>query len=352
MHPFVALMRRYCIDYTNSHDQSLYDEIMEPDYVVHINGIDLGRVDDLRPSVETLFAMAPGPRPRRARASCSTATGSACASASTPRCPDRRRARAGVLARHRPLQVERHPTDRELRRAGLPRRCTAQLATGEPHPLDPPHLDPWAATEAGRRRARRRGARPGVARPLATSPTPAAVDDRRQPHRRDLRADDRRRVGHVNDLFSAGPACRSTSRCTAPTAAGSTASPGRPGRVAGVAHRRRHRRRVADGSVDQLDAVTGRMQLTSELTGVDAVAVTGRVMDTRPDVDLLDPRFHVGDPHPAYRWMRENEPLYRDRNGIWCVTRMEHVRDDRAAREGLHRRAGATGRSGRRPRRR
>src|SRR3546814_15062157 len=38
---------------------------------------------------------------------------------------------------------------------------------------------------------------------------------------------------------------------------------------------------------------------------------------TRPDVDLLDPEFHVGDPHPAYTWMRANEPIYRDRNGIW-----------------------------------
>src|SRR3546814_3306873 len=47
---------------------------------------------------------------------------------------------------------------------------------------------------------------------------------------------------------------------------------------------------------------------------------------TRPDVDLLDPEFHVGDPHPAYTWMRANEPIYRDRNGIWCMTRMEHVR--------------------------
>lgn len=46
----------------------------------------------------------------------------------------------------------------------------------------------------------------------------------------------------------------------------------------------------------------------------------------RPDVDLLDPRFHVGDPHPAYRWMRAHEPVYRDRNGIWCVTRMDHLR--------------------------
>ena len=47
----------------------------------------------------------------------------------------------------------------------------------------------------------------------------------------------------------------------------------------------------------------------------------------RPDVDLLDPQFHVGDPHPAYTWMRENEPIYRDRNGIWCLTRLEHVRE-------------------------
>jgi cytochrome P450 family 142 subfamily A polypeptide 1 len=47
---------------------------------------------------------------------------------------------------------------------------------------------------------------------------------------------------------------------------------------------------------------------------------------TRPDVDLLDPTFHVGDPHPAYRWMRANEPIYRDRNGLWCISRMDHLR--------------------------
>jgi cytochrome P450 family 142 subfamily A polypeptide 1 len=47
----------------------------------------------------------------------------------------------------------------------------------------------------------------------------------------------------------------------------------------------------------------------------------------RPDVDLLDPHFHVGDPHPAYRWMREHEPVYRDRNGILCVTRMHDLRE-------------------------
>ena len=51
------------------------------------------------------------------------------------------------------------------------------------------------------------------------------------------------------------------------------------------------------------------------------------LLDARPDVDLLDPTFHVGDPHPAYRWMRHHEPVYRDeRNGLWCITRMEHLR--------------------------
>ncbi|MBV8982106.1 MAG: cytochrome P450 [Acidimicrobiia bacterium] len=47
----------------------------------------------------------------------------------------------------------------------------------------------------------------------------------------------------------------------------------------------------------------------------------------RPEVDLLDPAFHVGDPHPAYRWMRHHEPIYRDEaNGLWAITRMEHLR--------------------------
>ena len=57
--------------------------------------------------------------------------------------------------------------------------------------------------------------------------------------------------------------------------------------------------------------------------GAAATTSTG----TRPEVDLLDPTFHVGDPHPAYRWMRRHEPVYRDEaNGLWCVTRMEHLR--------------------------
>jgi hypothetical protein len=60
MHPFVALMRKYCIDYTNSHDQSIYDQIMRPDYVVHSFGRDLQLTSHYSRGVEALFRLAPG----------------------------------------------------------------------------------------------------------------------------------------------------------------------------------------------------------------------------------------------------------------------------------------------------
>ena len=37
---------------------------------------------------------------------------------------------------------------------------------------------------------------------------------------------------------------------------------------------------------------------------------------TRPDVDLTDGDFYAGDYRPVYKWMRENEPVFRDRNGL------------------------------------
>jgi hypothetical protein len=145
MHPFVALMRTYCIDYTNSHDQSLYDEIMEPDYVVHISGFDLTRDESYGPAVTDLFQRAPG---------------------------------LGLVVHELILNGDRlcmrfsehasMPTDDGRRLAcwrgiGLykwnGRRLTEnyveqdylamheQLTTGVPHALEPPHLDPWMATE-------------------------------------------------------------------------------------------------------------------------------------------------------------------------------------------------------------
>jgi cholest-4-en-3-one 26-monooxygenase len=38
--------------------------------------------------------------------------------------------------------------------------------------------------------------------------------------------------------------------------------------------------------------------------------------DTKPDVDLADGNFYAGDARAAYRWMRANEPIFRDRNGL------------------------------------
>jgi cytochrome P450 family 142 subfamily A polypeptide 1 len=37
---------------------------------------------------------------------------------------------------------------------------------------------------------------------------------------------------------------------------------------------------------------------------------------TRPDVDLADGSFYAGDSRAAYAWMRANEPVFRDRNGL------------------------------------
>ena len=47
----------------------------------------------------------------------------------------------------------------------------------------------------------------------------------------------------------------------------------------------------------------------------------------RPEIDLTDGRFFAGDKHAAFDWMRANEPLYRDTNGIWAVTLHEDVLD-------------------------
>ena len=45
----------------------------------------------------------------------------------------------------------------------------------------------------------------------------------------------------------------------------------------------------------------------------------------RPEIDFTDGRFFAGDKHRAFDWMRANEPVYRDSNGIWGVTLHEDV---------------------------
>ena len=50
--------------------------------------------------------------------------------------------------------------------------------------------------------------------------------------------------------------------------------------------------------------------------------------DNRPAFDLLDPGFHLADPHAAYHWMRVHEAVYRDdKNSLWAISRHADVHD-------------------------
>ena len=46
---------------------------------------------------------------------------------------------------------------------------------------------------------------------------------------------------------------------------------------------------------------------------------------TKPDVDLTDGAFYAGDSRAVYRWMRENEPVFRDRNGLAAASTYQAV---------------------------
>ncbi|MGB3352241.1 MAG: cytochrome P450 [Mycobacterium sp.] len=52
-------------------------------------------------------------------------------------------------------------------------------------------------------------------------------------------------------------------------------------------------------------------------------------LDARPDVDLADGRFYADGPaaREAYKWMRANQPVFRDRNGLAAATSHQAVLD-------------------------
>src|SRR3954451_7473237 len=57
-------------------------------------------------------------------------------------------------------------------------------------------------------------------------------------------------------------------------------------------------------------------------------STSGPIEGHRVPVDLLDPDFYRDDPHPAFTWMRANDPVHRDRvNGLWAVSRHADVLD-------------------------
>ena len=60
-HPFVALMRRYCVNYLAAANPDVCREIMEPDYVLHMGGHDLGPRDEVYvPAVVRQLQQFPG----------------------------------------------------------------------------------------------------------------------------------------------------------------------------------------------------------------------------------------------------------------------------------------------------
>jgi predicted ester cyclase len=141
--PLVALMRRYCIDYTNRHDLSVCDTIMEPDYVVHIAGMCLERDAAYKPAVEQVFARFPtlglvvhelatnGDRLVMRFSEHAATPDGALACWSGIGLYDWNGTRLTVC------RVEQDFTSQQR-----------QLATGVPDALEPPHLDPWSTTTA------------------------------------------------------------------------------------------------------------------------------------------------------------------------------------------------------------
>lgn len=261
MHPFVALMRRYCIDYTNSHDQSICPDLMEPDYVVHINGLALVRSTTYAQAVRQIFDAAPG---------------------------------LGIVVHEFVLNGDRlcmHFSEHAAMPAGKSRalacwrgvglykwngrRLTenyveqdyfamrAQTVSGRAHPLIPPHIDPWTTTE------------PVPADPEAEQTVRAwlekgnladaplhEIDDERTGAAYESVLDPERVV--INDLFSASDdvpfhitihgSYRGGLGAGSEPLAGTRAAL----HAAGIA-------RVADGAVASVSAVTARAQTLADL---------------------------------------------------------------------------------------
>ena len=145
MEPFVALMRRYCIDYTNSHDQSVCDEIMAPEYVVHISGWDLPRDAAYKPAVSNVFQRFPGLQlqvhefvTNGDRLAMRFSEHGAAADAG-----GRFAVWGGIgLYRWNGRQLLENFVEQDFLAQ------EQQLATGAPAPLEVPHLDPWVGTRA------------------------------------------------------------------------------------------------------------------------------------------------------------------------------------------------------------
>ena len=146
MHPFVALMRRYAIDYTNSHDQSIYPEIFVDDYTVNIGGVALVRDESYGPAVSALYEQAPG---LGLVVHELVLNGDRLAMRFSEHAAMPRKDGSLGLTCWRGIGLYawdgERLTSNWVEQDFLSRR--RQLASGEPDALEPPHLDPWMTTQ-------------------------------------------------------------------------------------------------------------------------------------------------------------------------------------------------------------
>ena len=262
MHPFVALMRRYCIDYTNSHDQSVCDEIMEPDYVVHISGFDLVRDESYKPAVTDIFGRAPG---------LGLAVHELVLNGDRLCMRFSEHAAMPGLACWRGIGLYRWNGER-LVENWVEQDYLAmhrQLTTGEPDALEPPHLDPWVTTEpvAPDDRAEKAVRAWLEAGDLGDARRVLIDDTVDGPWSAAVEADS----VVIDDLFSAGPRVPFHVTITGPYRGGIADVPddhvGTPVTLhaSGIAD-------VADdGSIDVVRAVTTRMTVRAQLTGASPI---------------------------------------------------------------------------------
>lgn len=262
MHPLVRLMRRYVVDYTNSHDQSIYPEIFTEDYRIHIGGVTLVRDESYGPATARLFEAAPGlglvvhELVLNGDRLCMRFS----EHASMPRRDGGRALCAWQGIGLYDWDGERF-TENHVEQDFLSRR--RQIHTGVPDALEPPHLDPWMTTV------------PVAAEPEAEAAVRRFLDRRRLHDAVEVQVDDQ--VGadtrlvldweetRINDLFSAGPRVAAHFTVSGPYRGGVAGLPdavvGQPAEL----HVAALFRVGADGEILDVRAVSTREQVLTAL---------------------------------------------------------------------------------------
>jgi len=147
MERFVALMRRYCIDYTNAHDQSVCEAIMHPDYVVNISQVKLPRDTLYKAAVAAIFERCPG-LGLVVHELVTNGDRLAMRFSEHAKMPE---AEGGRFAAWGGIGVYKW-NGKQLTENYVEQDFFAQLAqvsgSAPAAPLEPPHLDPWVGTKA------------------------------------------------------------------------------------------------------------------------------------------------------------------------------------------------------------